>query len=41
MMEHESILTNIGTIDRLARFAIGLALTAYAIPVGFTTIGWN
>ena len=32
---------NIGTIDRAARFAIGLALIAYAIPVGFPSTGWN
>ena len=33
--------TNMGAIDRLARFAIGLALIAYAIPVGFAPSGWN
>ena len=33
--------TNMGTIDRAARFAIGLALIAYAIPVGFPSTGWN
>ena len=32
---------NIGTIDRTARFVIGLALIAYAIPVGFPQTGWN
>jgi hypothetical protein len=32
---------NIGTIDRAARVAIGLALIAYAIPVGFPSTGWN
>ncbi|MEA2836976.1 MAG: hypothetical protein QOD89_1526 [Bradyrhizobium sp.] len=32
---------NMGTIDRAARFAIGLALIAYAIPVGFPSTGWN
>ena len=32
---------NIGTIGRAARFAIGLALIAYAIPVGFPSTGWN
>lgn len=33
--------TNMGAIDRVARFAIGLALIAYAIPVGFAPSGWN
>ena len=33
--------TNMGTIDRVARFAIGLALIAYAIPIGFAQTGWN
>ena len=32
---------NIGTIDRFARILIGLALIAYAIPVGFPYTGWN
>lgn len=33
--------TNMGAIDRVARFAIGLALIAYAIPVGFEPSSWN
>ena len=33
--------TNMGAIDRTARFAIGLALIAYAIPIGFAPTGWN
>jgi Inner membrane protein YgaP-like, transmembrane domain len=37
----ESMPTNIGAIDRVARFAIGLALIAYAIPIGFAPTGWN
>lgn len=32
---------NIGGLDRVAGFAIGLALIAYAIPVGFGPSGWN
>ena len=32
---------NMGSIDRLARFAIGLVLIAYAIPIGFAPTGWN
>ena len=33
--------TNMGVIDRVARFAIGVALIAFAIPVGFAPTGWN
>ena len=33
--------TNMGTIDRTARIMIGLALIAYAIPIGFAQTGWN
>ena len=32
---------NMGLIDRVARFAIGLVLIAYAVPIGFTPTGWN
>ena len=32
---------NMGLIDRVARFAIGLVLIAYAIPIGFASTGWN
>ena len=32
---------NIGTIDRLARMAIGVVLIAFAIPLGFPQMGWN
>ncbi len=32
---------NVGTIDRALRVAVGLALIAFAIPVGFPDIGWN
>ena len=32
---------NMGLIDRMARFAIGLVLVAYAIPIGFAATGWN
>lgn len=30
---------NMGSIDRVARFIIGLALIAYAIPIGFAPSG--
>lgn len=32
---------NMGSIDRVVRFIIGLALIAYAIPIGFAPSGWN
>jgi DUF2892 family protein len=32
---------NVGTVDRFARILIGLALIAYAIPLGFPQTGWN
>jgi hypothetical protein len=33
--------TNMGTIDRVLRVIVGLALIAFAIPVGFPATGWN
>jgi hypothetical protein len=33
--------TNVGSIDRVLRLIIGLALIAYAIPIGFPQTGWN
>ena len=33
--------TNVGSFDRIARIIIGLALIAYAIPLGFAPTGWN
>ena len=32
---------NVGMIDRAARAIIGLALIAYAIPLGFAPVAWN
>ncbi len=32
---------NIGTADKVLRIVIGLALIAYAIPIGFPQTGWN
>jgi hypothetical protein len=32
---------NIGNIDRVARVILGIALIAYAIPLGFPNTGWN
>ena len=33
--------SNVGGIDRILRIIIGLALIAYAIPIGFPATGWN
>ncbi|MGA7452828.1 MAG: DUF2892 domain-containing protein [Rhodoplanes sp.] len=32
---------NVGIVDRVIRIVIGLALIAYAIPLGFPVTGWN
>jgi ABC-type uncharacterized transport system permease subunit len=32
---------NIGVVDRVLRIIVGLALIAYAIPLGFPHTGWN
>ena len=32
---------NVGIVDRVARFIIGLVLIAYAIPIGFAPGNWN
>ena len=32
---------NIGSIDRAIRLVLGLALIAFAIPLGFPQTGWN
>ena len=32
---------NVGTVDRVLRVVVGLALIAFAIPVGFPETGWN
>ena len=33
--------SNVGLIDRIVRVVVGLALIAYAIPLGFAPAGWN
>ncbi len=33
--------TNVGTVDKVARIIIGLALIAFAIPLGFPKSSWN
>ncbi len=32
---------NVGSIDRILRVIIGLVMIAYAIPIGFSSTGWN
>ncbi|MBN8532692.1 MAG: DUF2892 domain-containing protein [Rhizobiales bacterium] len=32
---------NVGSVDRILRIILGLALIAYAIPIGFSQTGWN
>lgn len=32
---------NVGSVDRILRIIFGLALIAYAIPIGFSQTGWN
>ena len=32
---------NIGPLDRIIRLAVGLALIAYALRLGFSDTGWN
>ncbi len=33
--------TNVGILDRAIRIIVGLALIAFAIPVGFPDTSWN
>jgi len=39
--EEKAMSVNVGTVDRALRVVIGLALIAFAIPVGFPNTGWN
>lgn len=32
---------NIGSMDRIARFVLGLILLAFALQLGFPATGWN
>ena len=32
---------NIGSMDRIARFVLGLVLLAFALQLGFPATGWN
>ena len=33
--------TNVGILDRVLRVVLGVALIAFAIPLGFPQTGWN
>ena len=32
---------NVGAVDRILRVIAGLVLIAFAIPIGFPSLGWN
>lgn len=32
---------NVGIVDRVLRIVVGLVLIAFAIPIGFSNLGWN
>ena len=34
-------MSNVGSIDRIARIIMGILLLAFAIPLGFPQTGWN
>ncbi len=34
-------MSNVGSIDRVARIIVGILLLAFAIPLGFPQTGWN
>jgi len=34
-------MSNVGSVDRIARVLVGLLLIAFAIPIGFPHTGWN
>ncbi len=35
------MIKNVGSIDKIARIIFGLAMIAYAIPIGFAQTGYN
>lgn len=41
MSEQILMTQNVGTVDRAVRVIVGLALMAFAIPIGFPDVGWN
>jgi hypothetical protein len=40
-LEEQAMRINVGTTDRIVRVAIGLALVAYALPLGVASVGWH
>ena len=36
-----SLSENVGLLDRIVRFIIGLVLLAFAVPIGLPQVGWN
>ena len=34
-------MSNVGSIDRVARIVVGILLLAFAVPLGFPQTGWN
>jgi len=39
--EKDSVMSNVGSADRLVRIVVGLMLIAFALPIGFPHTGWN
>lgn len=39
--KEDAMSVNMGTLDRGLRVLVGLALIAFAIPIGFPATGWN
>jgi hypothetical protein len=39
--EEGAMTVNMGTVDRALRILVGLALIAFAVPIGFPHTGWN
>jgi hypothetical protein len=37
----DAMAVNMGSLDRASRILVGLALIAFAIPIGFPSTGWN
>ncbi len=35
------MIKNVGTIDRVVRIVVGLAMLAYALKLGMPETGWN
>jgi hypothetical protein len=37
----QPMTVNMGLTDRIVRLVVGIVLIAYAIPIGFSSTGWN